>query len=124
MNVFSRWLAKPSKHDALLTAMREERRISAQAQTATTNLMGELVRSVAAQSAVFQNYLTMISAANAAKPEVRIMTDVDEAMLERRREAARARAEGTDPQDAVMQVLGENASQLLADAFSDLRADI
>lgn len=113
-----RWLMTPSKHDALISVMREQHRLAADAQHAQTALMSKLVESVSAQSAVFQQYLTMISTANATPQTPRVMMEVDEAMLERRRNMQ------PQYQESVAQVLGADAEQLLMDAFHDVQAGL
>lgn len=85
------WWTRPTKTERLFALMQDQHR-------ANIELMATMVESVTKQNGVFEQYLKMITAH--PEPEVRTMTDAQEAEFERIREA-RLNKEGITSQTPV-----------------------
>lgn len=77
MGWFSR---KPSLQEELIHLMKEDRRVQAELQKQQQETLTAMMNAVTAQTGVIRDYLKMFT--EAPKPEVRIMTDVDEIRTE------------------------------------------
>jgi len=68
----------------LLALVQQDRLLAAQRDAAVLGMVTKMVEAVSAQSAIFGDYLKMI--ANVPTPEIRSMSDAEEAQLERIKE--------------------------------------
>ena len=106
---------KPSALEMTLEFMREERGAQLELQRSMVNAMQTLVNNQSEQSKTLQGWIKMFT--EAPKPEVRVMTDLDEARLEQKRQAK-------DPVGLPVGITPEDAMSQMQELIADLKADI